>query len=598
MITRQNSTKYSQLFEKASKELDLPKPISSLNEYFAALHLLVQRPDGLKYTILPLDEEPFPINANTRKIDVPAEFKYGVGVQGDQLAETIYFKIDRYFDAVDLNTQNIFIEWEDAQGVPGFSREYVRDIESEPNYLIFGWALAKDITQHPGKVRFSIRFYTFDERSEENKLIYSFSTQPCEIIINQTLDFDVENANQFNVLDEEVIDIIKQRFEQCRTEEDNVEEPVDPPIVFTNQFTIKGGDDCDINDPSDYDDDNTQYTLRMQAVGNGIVDFFAERMNTSGNFVAWDTVVKEDYIQTLDESRVPNKVYYIEVNKDGVKAHDIFREENFTKDTNTGILEKYYYAVVTQPGSYRMKAQNRIGLSTATVESPTMTFPASEAPVLHTELLPMFFDEDGNVKLSVHYLETEPKGIKTYSWAKRIPNTDEYSIIEGALAKDYEAHSEAEQEYYRVTVTNTRNNDPTPPSVSSYYRVTKEPQAPIFTAPTSAITLKRLGDTLVADIDASIPADSVSIAWYYTRDMEPEGGFDDGEICSPQILTELTEDGRYRRASFIPLTEGSVGHIGDTTYIGKGTGVYYAVATLTRNTHTATSGKSNVWSVS
>jgi hypothetical protein len=40
----------------------------------------VQRPDGLKYTILPLDEEPFPINANTRKIDVPAEFKYGVGV--------------------------------------------------------------------------------------------------------------------------------------------------------------------------------------------------------------------------------------------------------------------------------------------------------------------------------------------------------------------------------------------------------------------------------------------------------------------------------------------------------------------------------------
>jgi hypothetical protein len=334
----------------------------------------------------------------------------------------------------------------------------------------------------------------------------------------------------------------------------------------------------------------------MQAVGNGIVEFFAEKMNASGNFVAWDTVVKEGYIQTLDEARVPNKVYYAEVTKDGVKAYDIFREDNFPKDT-TGIFEKYHYVVVTQPGSYKMKAQNRIGLSTATVESPVMTFPASEAPVLPTGLLPEFFDKNGNVKLSVHY-QTEPKGIKTYSWAKRIPNTDEYSIIEGAHAKDYEAHSEMEQEYYRLTVTNTRNNDPTPPSVSSYYRVTKEPQTPIFTAPTLDITLKRLGDALVADIDASIPADSVSIAWYYTRDMDPVGGFDDGEICSPQILTKLTEDGKYRRASFTPLAEGSVGYIGDMTYVGKGTGVYYAVATLTRNGHTAVSNKSNVWSVS
>jgi hypothetical protein len=160
--------------------------ITTLEEYFnwlPDLKSIVAEENGeevikpTKFTVLPLDEDHFHINANTRAINIPPDFKKnGIAVQSDDLAEVVYFEIDRYFDAVDLNTQNIFIEWEDAEGVPGFSREYVRDIESEPNYLIFGWALAKDITQHPGKVRFSIRFYTFDDRSEENKLIYSFST--------------------------------------------------------------------------------------------------------------------------------------------------------------------------------------------------------------------------------------------------------------------------------------------------------------------------------------------------------------------------------------------------------------------------------------
>ena len=130
MITKQ-TTDYSKLFEKASIALGAKSEdeyITSLNEYFMNIVDLVAMENGLQYTILPLDEEPFVINANTREIEVPPSFKDGVGVQGDQAAEIIYFTIDRYFDATDLNTQNIYIEWRNVNGDEGLSKEYISNL--------------------------------------------------------------------------------------------------------------------------------------------------------------------------------------------------------------------------------------------------------------------------------------------------------------------------------------------------------------------------------------------------------------------------------------------------------------------------------------
>lgn len=92
--------------------------ITSLEEYFSWLKVLAN-PENVseeeklsrrKYTILPLDEDHFIINANTRGITIPADFKKnGIAVQGDHLAEIVYFEIDRYFDYMDLNNTEIFI---------------------------------------------------------------------------------------------------------------------------------------------------------------------------------------------------------------------------------------------------------------------------------------------------------------------------------------------------------------------------------------------------------------------------------------------------------------------------------------------------------
>ena len=75
---------------------------TSLEQYFTRLGTLISNVDNpIKYLMLPLDEDPLEVDANTRTITVPANFKKsGVGVQGDIIAETLFLRIDRFF--VDL----------------------------------------------------------------------------------------------------------------------------------------------------------------------------------------------------------------------------------------------------------------------------------------------------------------------------------------------------------------------------------------------------------------------------------------------------------------------------------------------------------------
>lgn len=172
--------------------------VDSLEKYFFYLKQLA----GIDpfYTMLPIDEETFDIDANTRKVAVPADYaKNGIGVQGDEVAEVIYFTIDRFFDSMDLSSRdmNIAIQWETADKVAGVSKEYLRDINSVPGKLVFGWPLTSDITKVPGKVKFSVRFYTIGSRinettnTTEKYLTYNFNTIPAELTINSSLDYQL-----------------------------------------------------------------------------------------------------------------------------------------------------------------------------------------------------------------------------------------------------------------------------------------------------------------------------------------------------------------------------------------------------------------------
>jgi len=186
--------------------------IGSLNEYFAYLQdilAIFNKPKPTDQDLekqaffvrLPLDEDVFAIDADKRSISVPSTFaRYGIGVQGDEIAEVLYFTIDRYFDSQDLanNDVQIAIQWEakdaNKQTITGFSKHFGKDIESEPGKIIFGWPISHELTQTNGTIKFAVRFYIVDNEKHEFK--YSFTTLPAEVNVNATIDYADELINR------------------------------------------------------------------------------------------------------------------------------------------------------------------------------------------------------------------------------------------------------------------------------------------------------------------------------------------------------------------------------------------------------------------
>jgi len=164
--------------------------ITSLEEYFQYIADL--KNINPTYTILPIDEEIFKIDADSRKITIPAAFAAnGVSVQGDEISEVLYFSINRFYDMEDLTNDEIFIEWRcpanaDGEVIEGVSKPWAIDVESHPGYIVFGWPLASEITAVPGDVTFSVRFYRFAE--EEHTVQYSLSTLTNTVTIKPGID--------------------------------------------------------------------------------------------------------------------------------------------------------------------------------------------------------------------------------------------------------------------------------------------------------------------------------------------------------------------------------------------------------------------------
>ena len=208
MITYVNS-KEAKLFELAAEDLHMERNSLDLEQYLKSLDTL--KSISPKYVRLPLyedgheDEEIFEIDANARTIKVPASFKKnGVGVVSDQLAETVWFKINRYFDIKDFGKASeveelkdgdlhILIQWEAPDKAKGASWAYAIDADTDPEYIYFGWALTADhLTAQAGNIKFAIRIMQYRDGDDENKeIIYSFATQAATVAVKPSLDFDL-----------------------------------------------------------------------------------------------------------------------------------------------------------------------------------------------------------------------------------------------------------------------------------------------------------------------------------------------------------------------------------------------------------------------
>lgn len=201
MIVPVTSEKYRNLFRDAELFLNLEEgDIGDLNTYYGYMQKFYKKAasnrdgEGYKFVMMPLDEETFNIDLNSRAISVPSTFfkvngKVG-GVQSDQMAELIIFETDRYFDYMDLANTHIYVQWQlpNAEQSTGATLISMKDL-SKAGKIRFAWPLYNVITQYSGNVKFSVRFYLLEQQeNEEHKLAYSLNTMEAELPIKPALN--------------------------------------------------------------------------------------------------------------------------------------------------------------------------------------------------------------------------------------------------------------------------------------------------------------------------------------------------------------------------------------------------------------------------
>ena len=135
------------------------------------------------------DEDKFIINADTREISVPSSFS-NIGVIYDHNAETIFFKIPRYFDNVDLNDHTCIIQYINAGKEEDIYTVTQKDISNEGE-IIFGWKITNSVTKYFGSVSFAVRFYSITN----GVFNYNFNTKVAQFNVLNGLNITADNIN-------------------------------------------------------------------------------------------------------------------------------------------------------------------------------------------------------------------------------------------------------------------------------------------------------------------------------------------------------------------------------------------------------------------
>lgn len=214
-IDKLNATKWNDIFKKAAEESGMS--VHSLATFFEALDTLKAK-GKYEYLRVPIDEPRFVIDADSRVIQVPKVFRdNGISVQGDHMAEILFFEIDRFFDDQDFSLYQgknaeegaCFIQWRNnTTNDTQLSPAYAFDVTTEPlldangknivdengnaimvDKIIFGWIISESITEAQGNVDFAVRFVKANNIT--GLMEYSFSTLTATVAVRPALDMDV-----------------------------------------------------------------------------------------------------------------------------------------------------------------------------------------------------------------------------------------------------------------------------------------------------------------------------------------------------------------------------------------------------------------------
>lgn len=581
---------------EAVESFDPMNGITTLEEYFSWMRELgtINR----KYTKLPLDEPCFEINANTRAITIPAEFKKnGIAVQGDDLAEVVYFKIDRYFDYMDLNNCEIYIQWEvpksaNNKSYKTISPAYIRDIESEPGKLIFGWAIHDAITEEAGALRFAVHFFEWADPEKvtiENNQItpdsdptiaYSFNTLFATVNIQPSIKFNPE-AENFKI--DDCGDRLIGRLENS--------EIVGGYAAAVPKF-VKN---IDANIEYDLDTASGQYGLLVQAFASdtGAISYVWKRQGLTEN----------NEINDSDIAEVPSENVFVEavISDNMDKTYSYYVKTAAGYDLYTGLIPpsfddqdpdiklfvKQSQCLADNYGIYWAVAENRITNSSASENSNKAIFPRPQKVVISKQpdangILVEADELNYQYELKVESANTD--GVLSYQWQKNenfhlnyIDNEADFKDIDGATSASYVAE---EKGRYRVIVSNTRNKD-TKSLVSSTSRITMAAEKPEF-IDEAVITIYNVDELSEVNcptikLDPDVFSDAYTVDWYLSEDT-------DKKIISME-LTQGIYECKFNPLEFVEAI-GSVSEYGDNIE-----GSYYAIVTNNVNGSSSSTSK-------
>lgn len=477
--------------------------ITTLEEYFcyiADLHMIDK-----KFTILPLEDEEnfFEIDANTRKITIPEVFaKNGVSVQGDEIAEILYFKIDRYFDMDDLGEKDCYIEWNlpaDANGVrkSGVSVPYLMNTEVCPGYVVVGWPIRSELTEIPGSLEFAVRFYTIDEDGTyANRIVYSFSTMPATVEIKSSLNLDLEKIN----LDGSALtsdDLINSRIENSTPKDDTTPDPDTPEWIYSAFEDLPQEPEKVINDGNDLyttynvfltdketgEETDGIFVVQAKIDDSGRLSYNWIKRDESGEIVMdYDGGDSSTFIEVLDyNSQQDNVVYYQEADELGNHAEFVWDEDIPNLATAGRLGVKVYVRVAkivmncdnsnySVLGSYQARAINRLSRKTARAFSDIARIDGPTAPVISSNLgtSATFNAQSPTVNLNID-AETDPHAYVSYQLyhsAEKdgdyapvgVPKTSNQFTIEGKEYSKDNPSADLNDGYYYVNVSAKLNS--------------------------------------------------------------------------------------------------------------------------------------------
>lgn len=165
--------------------------ITTPEEYFASLYRIQDQNPPALALLLPSTEHIYEVDLTTRKIEAP-EF---LSVLTDHKAEVIYFKVDRFFDYMDLANTVCVIQYVNAAGEGHYYRVPFFDITtfSAEDKILFPWCIDGAATKAAGTVRYSIRFYKIDDSG--HYFIYNISTTQAtsQVLYGLDVDFNPED---------------------------------------------------------------------------------------------------------------------------------------------------------------------------------------------------------------------------------------------------------------------------------------------------------------------------------------------------------------------------------------------------------------------